>query len=217
MRLSVNIEKRYAYFIIGAMLILIASIVVYAQTSGGSVSHSANQVTEGTFSGSLYSFQDSISVAKTLDLGKTGAGTQQGVIKLQPGPGIPSNVLHIDNALGEFRISDASWNELFRIRSSGEVRVKQGQNLCLGNDCRSSWSGSLQCVIKTASFATSGTSSVSINCDPGYTLTGGGAKFDSGDSSPDLHSYPDTTTPNKWNCFQQQSRGGACYAICCKL
>ena len=58
-------------------------------------------------------------------------------------------------------------------------------------------------------------------CPTGYIMTGGGARFDNGDSEPDLWSRPGTgSNPNdqySWYCKQEDDRSLECYVRCCRI
>ncbi|MEK6884692.1 MAG: hypothetical protein AABY22_33985, partial [Nanoarchaeota archaeon] len=109
------------------------SIAVYASTyinQATGVGHDAIELGPGTFGGSLsstYIFPGSLDIVKELNLGRTGAGTQQGVLTFQPGTnGGVNEWFHIDNAGGGFRISNSAWSQIFLIEKTGNVHLKTG-------------------------------------------------------------------------------------------
>jgi hypothetical protein len=85
--------------------------------------------------------------------------------------------------------------------------VTVGGSACINGVCKASWPA-LTCTIKTE--AASG----DINCDAGWTMTGGGCRWRSDGNDAYVESYPIT---NGWHCIDYDGPVSNKYVRCCKI
>ncbi|MEX0920283.1 MAG: hypothetical protein WDZ69_01730 [Candidatus Pacearchaeota archaeon] len=145
-KFSAHVSNRWLYTFIFIFAFAIAGVFVYAQTSG--VSHSASEVTPGTFSSGDYVFPG--------DLDVDGQSTFKGHLNLQSNARIfTDNTFPIRSTSGSmvftkwpdgngfyFRTSDSSsftstYTDLFRVEDDGKATFFG--DVCIGGVCKSGW------------------------------------------------------------------------------
>ena len=150
MKVILNIEKRYAYAIIGLLIILVGVVAVAAYNPSGSggdptvMGHDASEVGAGSFNGDQYDF-----------LHIVGIGTYRatnplpGILWLRGGQADNLNLVTIINdGSGNLKFSTNGVYPLV-VRKTGNIEIKSGSSLCLGTDCKSAWptTSGTQCVL----------------------------------------------------------------------
>ena len=156
MRLTINIEKRYAYVILAVLMILIGIMAVkaYNTWSPPQFGHTPGEISPGTFGQEsvepkgviAYTFLNPVQIqnGKELILGY-GTGASDNYFKI---------FANNHKGANRLRIFDKDNNELLTVASSGNIDMKAGSilnapnivsakvdstQLCINGNCKSIW------------------------------------------------------------------------------
>jgi len=205
MEIKINIEKKYFFILLFAIVLIGGAIFVVAYNSAtpnpSVMGHSPNEI---DWSQTIESKIKQDSGDSTYDVFLEGVDSDGSRNLALLGVKQPEDRLHINFA------SEYSGGTLI----GGPISIAGNGKLCLSGDCKSTWpsAGTLSCTTKSGWENPSNGWATSPNCDSGYTLTGGGGYCGG------YNLFSSTPDGNHWGCgCSPQSTNSICTAICCKI
>lgn len=145
MRLTLNIEKRHAYLIVGILIILTGILIVTAfNTNNPSVfGHSPSEIGSGTFLGDWYVFNGSIGVSgESVTIGGNSPGVGGNLI-LKGSTANPNQNIILQNYQGDLYFGDSNSAFASFKHEAGAVRLNAQKltatEINLGGVARTSW------------------------------------------------------------------------------
>lgn len=137
MKVTINIEKRYAYTIIGLLVIISGIFAVYAQfPDAPNPGHSASEVGGGVFPDPAYNFSADLFVNRYLIVGNALSGITPKIWIAALNGGDSSAIAGLENSI---ELQSSTGQTFMTFEKDGDLVLQNSAGITLGGEKRTNW------------------------------------------------------------------------------